>query len=114
MDSFSDRLRNAREKRGMSQEALATRAGVSQSTISALELDPTRKPRDLLKLAKVLMVSPDWLQSGKGPREPAVRGEKLYVAAESLDELAERLLDLGPEEVGRLMALLLRKQAERR
>ncbi|MEN6081598.1 helix-turn-helix transcriptional regulator [Chromobacterium piscinae] len=114
MDSFSDRLRSAREKRGMSQEVLAARAGVSQSTISALELDPTRKPRDLLKLAKVLMVAPQWLQYGKGPREPEIPVEKVYIAAESLDDLAEKLLDRGPDEVGRLVALLLQKQAKRR
>ncbi|OBU85467.1 helix-turn-helix domain-containing protein [Chromobacterium subtsugae] len=113
MDSFSDRLRNAREKRGMSQEVLAGRAGVSQSTISALELDPTRKPRDLLKLAKVLMVRPQWLQTGKGPREPAVEEEKAYIAATSLEDLARQLVDRGNDEITQLWALILAEKDRR-
>ncbi|MGH3119473.1 MAG: helix-turn-helix domain-containing protein [Streptosporangiaceae bacterium] len=45
MSSFGELLRQRRLVAGLTQEALAERAGVSAKAISDLERDPDRKPR---------------------------------------------------------------------
>jgi transcriptional regulator with XRE-family HTH domain len=73
-----ERLRHIREQRGFSQQDLADESGVSQHTISEIELG-RRKPqgRTLRKLAKVLNVQvPDLYQEvehplGEAPGSPA-------------------------------------------
>lgn len=53
------RVKEIREKRGMTQEALAAESGVSRATISALEKGTERNTtsKTLSKLAKALGVS---------------------------------------------------------
>jgi len=54
---FSIRLRQIRERRGMTQEALAEKAGVSRAYLSRLEMGRHDPPLSRLrKLAKVLKV----------------------------------------------------------
>jgi transcriptional regulator with XRE-family HTH domain len=54
---FAMRLREIRRHRGMTQEALATRAGVSRAYLSRLEMGRHDPPLSRLrKLAKVLKV----------------------------------------------------------
>jgi len=62
MNSFADKVRNARETIGMSQTALATAVGVSQRSITAYETG-NAKPRGVTarKLARALQVSLDYL-----------------------------------------------------
>ncbi|MGR2678695.1 helix-turn-helix domain-containing protein [Chromobacterium haemolyticum] len=115
MEQYGERIRAAREARGWTQEQLARKVGIGRSTLSTIEsngLDTTTEV--FFSLAKALNLNPNWLYAGKGPREPVVPSESAYVSAESLDDLAEKLLDRGPEDVGRLITLLLQKQAERR
>src|SRR5262249_10362890 len=59
---FPDRLREARETRKLSQEALAGRAGLQASAISHFE-SGTRKPSfdNLRRLADALEISTDYL-----------------------------------------------------
>lgn len=59
---FAVRLRSARALRALTQEALATAAGLQASTISHFEAG-TRKPalRNLCRLADALEVSTDYL-----------------------------------------------------
>lgn len=71
MATLGDRLREAREAKGMGQRSLARTSGVSQGHIShaesgkRIELGPTV----LSALADALGVSVDWLLTGEGPRE---------------------------------------------
>ena len=57
----------------MSQADLARAAGVSPGTIGNIEAGTRRSPRELLAIAAATKVRPEWLKSGKGPRdaEPA-------------------------------------------
>ncbi|MBO9647382.1 MAG: helix-turn-helix transcriptional regulator [Variovorax sp.] len=71
VNTLADRISWARERRGLTQTALAKMAGVSQGTIGNLESGTRRSPRALVSIAMVLGVSPLWLESGKGPRESA-------------------------------------------
>lgn len=68
---FGMRLRKARKDRGMGQEELAEKAGVSQSMISDLERGLSKSPvgTNLVSLAQTLKVNPDWLATGKGNME---------------------------------------------
>lgn len=71
MKTFADRLRYARELRGMSQKQLAVACGLSQSAISSYENNSRKSPQKLLQLATVLGVDPYWLSRGTGHMRPA-------------------------------------------
>lgn len=64
--TLAERLRWAREQRGLTQVQLAEKAGVSQGTVGNAESGVRKRPRDLLQLAAALDASPHWLESGKG------------------------------------------------
>lgn len=55
----------------MTQEELATKSSVKQSTISDLETGLSKSPvgTNLVSLAQALQVNPDWLATGKGDME---------------------------------------------
>lgn len=56
-----DRVKRAMRLRGMTQEQLAERVGMTQTAISKLVSGKTRRPRYLMELAKVLGVEPEEL-----------------------------------------------------
>ena len=65
-DPIGARVREARQRAGLSQTALAERVGVSQPAVAAWETgayDPRRVV--IARIADVLDVSPDWLASGR-------------------------------------------------
>ena len=72
--NFSERLRHARQQRGLSQAELARLCNLSQSAISNYESGARRDAREILDLAKALNVSAQWLKSGLGPMEISVGG----------------------------------------
>ena len=69
MKTFSDRLKHARVLRQHTQKSLARACGLSQSTISSYERDWRHSSRSFRKIANVLRVELDWLETGKGPME---------------------------------------------
>lgn len=69
MRTFSDRLKHARTLRRHTQKSLARACGLSQSTISGYESGSRRSSRSLRKIAQVLRVELDWLETGKGSME---------------------------------------------
>lgn len=94
METIGARIREAREKLGLTQQQLAERLGVDQSTVSGWERDDKRRPgRDLMPIvAKALGRTVDWLEgreaAGLADRArswdaPAVKPEP---AADPLDE----------------------------
>ncbi|MBV9544276.1 MAG: helix-turn-helix transcriptional regulator, partial [Chloroflexi bacterium] len=58
--SFGARLRGLRARAGLSQEALAERAGLGPATVRALERDlrPRPHPHTLVRLAEALGLAP--------------------------------------------------------
>src|SRR5262245_38823280 len=63
---FSARLRQARERAGLTQSALARRIGVKPQSIQALESGAAKSTSHVVAIARVLGVSPDWLDRGDG------------------------------------------------
>ncbi|KMN32065.1 MULTISPECIES: helix-turn-helix domain-containing protein [Chromobacterium] len=114
MNGRGKRIREERIARGWSQEVLSRKAGVTRGTVSALENGMSKGTTHLLPLSKALNVSPQWLETGKEPKRPIPEPGAAYISADSLEDLADQLLARGPEEAGRLLTLLLQKQADRR
>lgn len=54
----------------ITQEKLAELIGVSQSAINKLCRGRTAGTKHILKLARALRTSPEWLETGIGPVEP--------------------------------------------
>ena len=102
--SVGVRLRHARKLRGLKQEELAKKSGLSQSAISELEGGLSKSPwgTNLISLAQSLDVNPEWLASGKGPMDGAV--PPLPADAE---KVARDWLRLAPE-VRRSVATMIR------
>lgn len=63
--SLAARFKARRLELGMTQVEVASEAGISQQSIESIESGRTRKPRNVLELAKALKCSPDWLLNGK-------------------------------------------------
>jgi len=65
VSTFQERLKAARIAAGFSSQAkLARAAGVSPGAVGNWEAGTREQPRDLLDLARVLRVSPEWLAKG--------------------------------------------------
>lgn len=106
MNTFGERLKAARKAHGITQAELAKLAGISQTTIADIERGRNKGSTEVLKLAKSLEVSPDWLATGKGTRElsnvasaPDVRGYVpliSWVQAGEYSEVIDRA-DLGDD-----------------
>lgn len=90
---IGDRVRQARKKRGLSQDALARALEVSKNTIFRWEAgEVTPRGTNLDRLAQVLGVTSDWLMrgqeraSGEAPDPPHWR--EFVERYQHLDELA--------------------------
>lgn len=70
MKHFSDRLRQARKQRNLSQAALARASGLSQGAISSYETGTRKSTTGIIQLAQALAVNPIWLITGAGSMEP--------------------------------------------
>jgi len=112
--TVGERIRAAREARGLTQQQAAEAIGVSSGTISRYERDEfTPRGERLTSLARLVRRSPEWIISGEaaarndpsGVREaPAVYGRELtFQAVQALcDEL-----EASDTERGELTAHLM-------
>lgn len=81
MNTLKERLRFARDLRGLSQGELADRAKCSQSTIGNVESGERDTLRNLVMVARVLNCSADWLYDGLGPKPSAATTNSYTPAA---------------------------------
>lgn len=75
MKGIGQRIRRAREARGMSQAQLAKAVGIAQQTLATLEGDPDRGTKHVLKFAQALNQDPNWLATGEGAMRSVFAGE---------------------------------------
>lgn len=62
--NLSDRVKQRRAELGMTQAQLAEKAGTTQQGIVSIESGRTKRPRNLLEIAKALQSDPVWLMDG--------------------------------------------------
>ncbi len=69
--SFKDRLQSVLDEKGMTQAELARGTDILRGTVSKWFTPPESKPagKNLMKIAKALMVKPEWLITGKGAKK---------------------------------------------
>jgi transcriptional regulator with XRE-family HTH domain len=66
METLATRIEETMKERGFSQEQLAEKSGVSQTTIHKLITGKALESRKLSNIADALNVNTDWLAKGKG------------------------------------------------
>lgn len=74
MSSLATRLKQSRSAAGLSQEALAKLANVSQSLIGNLESGNQKSTSKIAQIAAALNVDALWLATGKGKPRPTSSG----------------------------------------
>ncbi|WP_193394284.1 helix-turn-helix transcriptional regulator [Aquitalea magnusonii] len=110
---MGDRIRQERESRSWTQEQLARKAGIARSTLSMIESGEADTTTDVFfRFVRAFKVSAEWLKTGAGDRYPPPGGGGYLPSVGGLEELADRLLAKGPDEIGRLMAIIAAKAAK--
>src|SRR5579872_1905122 len=103
MSAIGDKIKSLREQAGLSQAALARRAGVSQPVIHALENGSQPSSKKLPQIARALGVSAVDIDPSYGlPSRPAlapVRPEGGSTSAAFIEELARSGVE--PKLIGR-------------
>ena len=101
MNTFGDRLRDARKKSKLTQKEVAKRVGMSQPLLSELENNEYPTSGFTAQLAHLYKVSARWLAEGKGPRDipsselvddPKVA--EVWNAYSQLDDATKSMVDL--------------------
>jgi transcriptional regulator with XRE-family HTH domain len=87
VETLANRLRNARQRRGWTQQELAIKAHTSQSVIQKIENGKSTRPRNIEIVAKTLEVDPSWLLFGVG--ETAQLSPEAIAVAKTWSELSE-------------------------
>jgi len=92
--NLSTRIRIARQRVHLSQEALATRMGVTRGAVANWECAVGARPATsrLERLARVTCVCFEWLATGRGPLAYEPPENVPAVGAELVDDPAERRL----------------------
>jgi transcriptional regulator with XRE-family HTH domain len=88
--TLSERLSWARRRQQMTQDAVATAVGISQSSYGDLESGRSKTTRHVAALSSVLGVSPMWLERGTGSPDTGLVREtpQTYETAPTARELA--------------------------
>lgn len=99
---FTQRLREAREKEGLSLKELQARVGISLSALNNYVAGKTVPPLDVaVRLAKELHVSLDWLSGIDGSDSTSIiKVSNCYETACMLDQIVELydIASISPEE----------------
>jgi transcriptional regulator with XRE-family HTH domain len=89
--TFGQALSQWRQKRGLSQNELANRAGVPRPNVSALERDRRDVSLKTIRaLAAALQLSPGMLVDGRGPVQPSRQTSR-----EDLESIANQVLRIA-------------------
>ena len=88
VETLANRLRAARRRRALSQEALAVRASTSREVIQKIENGKSLRPRNIVAIAEALDVKPSWLMFGANETELNLSIEAIAIA-KAWSELSE-------------------------
>ena len=101
-ETVAERLTRLRKARGMTQEELAKKAGVTRHLISHIETGRVERPKDMDKIARALGVSPALVQFGE---EKTALDDGVWSAAKALQTLP-------PDQREALIRLILAAQTK--
>ncbi|PKG96300.1 hypothetical protein CXF92_00425 [Pseudomonas sp. Choline-3u-10] len=93
LDSVGKRVACARKYRSLTQQELADRAGIAQSSLASLEAGRNKGSRSLVSLAKALDVPAEWLDSGHNHEQimALLRGD-LHQIPSAAEQSVQRML----------------------
>jgi transcriptional regulator with XRE-family HTH domain len=78
IEGFAKRLISLRKEHGLTQEAIGNELGVSKSAVSKFEKAVSYPlPENLVKLARMLKVTVDYLLTGEAPKKPSLEDTAL-------------------------------------
>ncbi len=80
VETLADRMRIARRRRALSQEALAIRASTSREVIQKIENGKSLRPRKIVAIAEALDVEPSWLMFGGADSALNLSSEAIAIA----------------------------------
>jgi transcriptional regulator with XRE-family HTH domain len=93
---FAARLKQCRLSLGLTQLALAQRCGVAQQLLSRLELGKEDATPKIVKIARGLGVTAEWLETGKGQRQIVEIDLETLPLARLMEAMAARLAKADP------------------
>ncbi len=102
--TMAERIKERMGEIGISQEALAKAAGLTQPAIFKLLSGKTRRTTRLPEISSVLGVLPNWLATGQGPKFDSITPDE----REWLEEY--RAMDQEEREAYRLLMKRRRKE----
>ncbi|WP_249963467.1 XRE family transcriptional regulator [Histophilus somni] len=88
MTTLAERLKNLLDEKGITQTKFAEMIGIAQPSMQKILSGETKKPRNLLEIANVLEVDPNWLQNGVG--EPDLSEEQQKKISSSINLLPKQ------------------------
>lgn len=97
---FHARLKEAREKAGMTQKALADKINVSVQTISVYEREKLPTLENLVLITEILNVSVDWLLGKEKPADELENLADVFSMIESLEFAFQTNVDVKKETIG--------------
>lgn len=106
---FSNRIKEARNRKGITQKMLANRLGIAQTTVSGWENGAKRPSIDtIIKIANLLDVSTDYLlERADYPFSIAENPRSPYIEASSFEESILKSYRLADEGTQRSICVLL-------
>lgn len=78
MVTFGERVKARRKELRLTQQELARKSGLSQTTISDIERGRNDGSRDIVPLAKALGKSPEWVLTGRGGHTNLAPGPDIH------------------------------------
>jgi len=115
METTGERVTRLRTALELTQDQLAKKAGVAQSTINGIEKGARQKmPSSLIEIAHALGVDAYWLKTGKGKQEPisAPPADREYGIATSRNPRQLTAAEPSPAEIVSFPSPLLAELAE--
>jgi len=105
-EGLSSRIKQARIKSGISQAELARRMDISRASVSIWESGGNVSQDNIIKLASLLKVTPEWLQYDVSAR-PEVDVEMLKNCLIKTEFMSKKLdVELNQDQQARLAAYL--------
>lgn len=99
--SIGQRIKKLRGELGLSQRALGKKCNISDSSVALWETGQTEpKGQNLMKVAKVLKTTPEWLSSGETRAAHAASDRKF---SQFIDDNVQFLSDEQRDDIEKLV-----------